>query len=182
MLLYLHLGNRKHTHLWWQYSQSPQRRRSRWQRQIRFHWGQTGQNHLHQTFLSVWGKTEKATFRTQQQNRTYVGNRDQYSLLLGDIGAVPVVKVVAFLEVPVVNVSLDEAGYDDEAQDHQIDSCEDFVHQRRLAHAEGQETWREQTPQEARKRNSYSGSVTAHPVAWADMFGQTITRQQQSSD
>lgn len=58
---------------------------------------------------------------------------------LGEIrGGVFEVEVVFFCKVPVGCISLNKAGYDDKPQNHQIDAREDFVHQRRLAHAKGQ--------------------------------------------
>lgn len=58
------------------------------------------------------------------------------SLWISDVGCVD---KVLHSEVPVGAVSLHQAWDDDKAQHHQVDPCEDLVHQGRLANAKRQQ-------------------------------------------
>ncbi len=66
------------------------------------------------------------------------------------VAVVHEVVVVFLLQVPVGCVAFNKAGNDNEAQNHQIDACEDLIHQRRLAHTKGQKSWGNKVKEEKR--------------------------------
>lgn len=93
------------------------------------------------------------------------------------IGAVYEFPVVVFCEVPVISVPFNEAGDNNEPQNHQIDPSEDFVHESRLTHAKGQKSWGQEVDGDKREAS------TTHPATWVDIFilhfQQTISQRHQ---
>lgn len=61
---------------------------------------------------------------------------------LAAVGLVDEVHVVVLCKPPIGGVALHKARDGDEGEDHQVDAGKDLVHQRRLVHAEGQQTCR----------------------------------------
>lgn len=68
------------------------------------------------------------------------------------IGAVYEFPVVVLCEVPVISVPFNEAGDNNEPQNHQIDPSEDFVHESRLTHAKGQKSWGQEVDGDKREK------------------------------
>lgn len=81
--------------------------------------------------------TREGTNQHQElHTQTFLVNKHSLQRLGGAVGVVYEVNVIFLFEVPVGRVPLHKAGDDDEPQDHQIDTREDFIHQRGLAHTE----------------------------------------------
>lgn len=86
--------------------------------------------------------------------------------LVTPVGFVYKAEVVFLFEIPVDRVPLNEARDYNEAQHHQVNACEDLIHQRWLVHTKGQKSWGQKVQGE---KIHISAPITC-PVMWVDVF------------